>query len=86
MNRSFWVVGRVRSMKPCTTTPASSRSFSTKSLIASLPSTVEKETSAPAALTCLATTAAPPTNTSVRSCLTLKVGDLAVAPSSEQEE
>ena len=84
MNRSFWVVGRVRSTNPWTTMPASSRSFSTKSFTASLPSTVEKVTSAPAAFTCLATTAAPPAKTSVRSCLTLKVGDLAVAPSREQ--
>ena len=64
--------------------PASSRSFSTKSFAASFPSTVEKVTWAPAALTCLATTAAPPAKTSVCSCLTLKVGDLAVAPRSEQ--
>ena len=64
--------------------PASARSFSTKSLAASLPSTVEKVTSAPAAFTCLATTAAPPAKISVCSCLTLNVGDFAVAPSSEQ--
>ena len=84
MKRSFWVVGRVRSMKACTVMPAASRSRRTKSFTASLPSTVEKDTSPPAALTCLATTAAPPAKTSVRSCLTLNVGDFAVAPRSEQ--
>ena len=84
MKRSFWVVGRVRSTKACTLIPALCRSSSTKSFTASFPSTVAKDTSPPAALTCLATTAAPPAKTSVRSCLTLKVGDFAVAPSREQ--
>jgi hypothetical protein len=45
-----------------------------------------KVTSAPAVFMWRATTAAPPGNRSLKSCLTLNVGDLAVAPSTEQYE
>ncbi len=84
MNRSLCVVGRVGSTTSWHLIPASAISISTKSFKWSLPRTVEKDTSAPAAFRCLATTAAPPENVSVRSCLTLNVGDFTVAPNREQ--
>ena len=80
MNRSFRVVGRVRSMMGRQSTPDVSSSRKAKVLSSSSPRTVEKETVAPAALTCRATPPAPPVKRSERSSRTLKVGDFGAPP------